>query len=639
VGSICRDRFKQAVKYHQLQDVEMSAVHTCSCACPAAIRQRAHEDPRLDLLASRARPNASTRILFLDGETAVRYFARKRDPAKFAPAARRRNNTDALRPQQSCAGTPVAVPRFVSRPPFCHMNDHNLTSHKPMHFDRSPVAVQPPYQRTTHPCQVLRTDPKQTRVFGLKALYEPGVQYEFYLESRDAAGKRRCAGGDVYEVMLYSGTYRQRCPVTDHRNGSYTVDVSVRDPSFFGGLSVRVDLLFDNGHDMDESYDVWTHNFLWAVAEQVPNSPFSIMVCKGCDADAVHAHTRYVHVPQRFCSVTPTKRRKGAAAADAKHSFPFTPAEPGYWTRLDVGVACHETPHCLRGSPPGRSEGWVYSPARCKLRMFSVRDAWRCLDKKWLYVAGDSTTVQTLANMVSGFLGVRHPLLDSVKDGAFPTAFSNPFSTSVLSLNKAGAGRNDDAREPPGRRNFDIIYKKPRRHSIPAATFRVTHVYNGHPTDDALGDMGLLSYRFPEHRAKYSNVVDRAWPGRVPSLVLATSGINDAGFLASDFVDRQKHLSGMDELTFLKANVREFARHMAELRANMSAAGAVVPPLVWRNNPAASGLARLKVVNPGRMDRYNQVVHDALKRDSSAWPDYINWYDMTYPFHFDIKFR
>jgi hypothetical protein len=100
-----------------------------------------------------------------------------------------------------------------------------------------------------------RTDPTRTQISGLQPLYEPGLAYVLTMTTYSKEGNRKTTGGDFYEAMVYSETYRQRILIEDQRDGTYKLHLNVRDRRQYGGFHLCIYLMFDNDHALVSSCD------------------------------------------------------------------------------------------------------------------------------------------------------------------------------------------------------------------------------------------------------------------------------------------------------------------------------------------------------------------------------------------------
>ena len=130
------------------------------------------------------------------------------------------------------------------------------------------------------------------------------------------------------------------------------------------------------------------------------------------------------------------------------------------------------------------SNGWVYS-THCSFRIFTHDQAWRCLNKKWLFFWGDSNHVDTIRNLLNFALG-----FDNV--------------TSVP-------------------RRFDTTYFRP---SNPSQYVRITSMFNGH-SNVSLNHQGLFSLNNSAFRDELTTFFNEKSP---PDVIVMNSGLHDGIF-------------------------------------------------------------------------------------------------------------
>lgn len=295
--------------------------------------------------------------------------------------------------------------------------------------------------------------------------------HEFTFWAVDDAGRRRCLGGDYFEVDLSGDGWKSRPPVVDRGDGSYSFRLQVAPRFAAGEFRLTVVLLFRSFEGLKFSSARFKHR----------------------------AELR--RVPLRF--------RPGNASLPALETCRAADfardAWSGRWTRLARKDNCEEVDaagryRCLAPDHPCEapwcegplgaleSNGWVYS-AHCSFRLFTADAAWRCLDGKWLFFWGDSNHVDTIRNLLTFVLGVT--------------------DTSAVA------------------RRFDAVFTNP---SGGPETVRITNVFNGH-WNVSMNYLGLQSLRNREFRQLLRSYFMSS--DRVPDVVILNSGLHDGCYWTS----------------------------------------------------------------------------------------------------------
>ncbi|KAG2619481.1 uncharacterized protein LOC120665576 [Panicum virgatum] len=267
----------------------------------------------------------------------------------------------------------------------------------------------------------------------------------------------------------------------------------------------------------------------------------------------------------------------------------------GRWTRLAKNDGCEDVDaagryRCLEPDHPCEapwcdgplgaleSNGWVYS-AHCSFRLFAADAAWRCLDGRWLFFWGDSNHVDTIRNLLTFVLGVT--------------------DTSVVM------------------RRFDAVFTNP---SGGPGTLRITSIFNGH-WNMSMNYLGLHSLRnrgFRQLIRSYFMSGDR-----VPDVVILNSGLHDGCYWTS---------------VRAYAQGAEFAAHFwSDVMAKVRARGHAVPRVFYRTTIATGGYARDLAFNPSKMEAFNGVLVEKMRRHGVLTGGVIDNFDMTFPWHYDNR--
>lgn len=267
----------------------------------------------------------------------------------------------------------------------------------------------------------------------------------------------------------------------------------------------------------------------------------------------------------------------------------------GRWTRLAKNDSCEDVDaagryRCLEPDHPCEapwcdgplgaleSNGWVYS-AHCSFKLFTADASWRCLDGKWLFFWGDSNHVDTIRNLLTFVLGIT--------------------DTSAVT------------------RRFDAVFTNP---SGGAGTLRITSIFNGH-WNMSMNYLGLHSLRnrgFRQLIRSYFMSGDR-----VPDVVVLNSGLHDGCYWTS---------------VRIYAQAADFAAQFwSGVMDKVRARGRAVPRVFYRTTIATGGYARDLAFNPNKMEAFNGVLVEKMRRHGVLTGGVIDNFDMTFPWHYDNR--
>ncbi|KAL7177985.1 hypothetical protein ACSBR2_031191 [Camellia fascicularis] len=222
------------------------------------------------------------------------------------------------------------------------------------------------------------------------------------------------------------------------------------------------------------------------------------------------------------------------------------------------------------------SNGWTYS-THCSFRLFSGESAWDCLQGRWIFFWGDSNHCDTIRNMLQFILNV------------------------------------EDIKVVP--RRFDMNITNPKQSS---QVVRITSIFNGH--ENASGNyQGLNSLKDDGYRELLKHYFSGE---KVPDSVIMNSGLHDGVFWG---------------------NIRRFAdgagraaAFWEEVMGSVRRRGAAVPEVIYRSTVATGGYARSLAFNPSKMEAFNGVFLEKLRRRGVA-EMVVDHFDMTFPWHFDNR--
>ncbi|PUZ66107.1 hypothetical protein GQ55_3G280200 [Panicum hallii var. hallii] len=389
-----------------------------------------------------------------------------------------------------------------------------------------------------------------------------GEIHEFTFWALDDAGRRRCLGGDYFEVDLSGAAWKSRPPVMDRGDGSYSVRLQVAPRFAAGEFRLTVVLLFRSFEGLKFSSARFKYR---AELRRIPllfrpDSNVSLPALEVC---------RAADFARDAWSGRWTRLAKNDDCEDVDAAGRYRCLEPDH--------PC-EAPWCDGPLGALESNGWVYS-AHCSFRLFAVDAAWRCLDGKWLFFWGDSNHVDTIRNLLTFVLGVT--------------------DTSVVT------------------RRFDAVFTNP---SGGPGTLRITSIFNGH-WNMSMNYLGLHSLRnrgFRQLIRSYFMSGDR-----VPDVVILNSGLHDGCYWTS---------------VRAYAQGAEFAAQFwSDVMAKVRARGHAVPRVFYRTTIATGGYARDLAFNPSKMEAFNGVLVEKMRRHGVLTGGVIDNFDMTFPWHYDNR--
>lgn len=222
------------------------------------------------------------------------------------------------------------------------------------------------------------------------------------------------------------------------------------------------------------------------------------------------------------------------------------------------------------------SNGWVYS-THCAFQIFSANSAWNCLQNRWLFFWGDSNHVDTIRNLLNF-------VLDLPEIKAVP-------------------------------RRFDMNFTNPRN---PSQSVRFTSIFNGH-SNETLNYEGLDSLQDEGFR----NLLKRYFSEKtVPDTIILNSGLHDG-----------VHWKNIRAFSKGAEYAADFWKGVIE---SVKQRGLPVPELVYRTTIATGGYARNLAFNPNKMEAFNGVLLEKLKR-AGIVSGVIDNFDLTFPWHYDNR--
>ncbi|KAL5157621.1 hypothetical protein HKD37_15G042287 [Glycine soja] len=222
------------------------------------------------------------------------------------------------------------------------------------------------------------------------------------------------------------------------------------------------------------------------------------------------------------------------------------------------------------------SNGWVYS-THCSFKMYSAESAWKCLKNRWIFFWGDSNHVDTVRNMLNFVLDL--PEIRSVP------------------------------------RRFDMNFSNPKD---PSQTVRITSIFNGHwnETQNYLGLDSLRDEGFQNLLKKYFS------EDTIPDTVIMNSGLHDG----VHWLNIRAFSAGADYA----------ASFWGDVMMSVKQRGLGWPRVFYRSTVATGGYARSLAFNPYKMEVFNGVLIEKLKK-AGIITGVIDDFDMTFPWHFDNR--
>lgn len=222
------------------------------------------------------------------------------------------------------------------------------------------------------------------------------------------------------------------------------------------------------------------------------------------------------------------------------------------------------------------SNGWVYS-AHCSFKTYSAESAWDCLKNRWIFFWGDSNHVDTIRNIFNFILDL-------------PEVKSVP-------------------------RRFDMNFSNPKD---PSQTVRITSIFNGHwnETQNYLGLDSLRDKGFQDLLKKYFS------EDTIPDTVIMNSGLHDG----VHFRNIRAFSSGADYAAWFWGEVMKTVKQR----------GLAWPKVFYRTTVATGGYARSLAFNPNKMEVFNGVFLEKLRK-AGIISGVIDNFDMTFPWHFDNR--
>lgn len=410
------------------------------------------------------------------------------------------------------------------------------------------------------PCKDSRT--VDIRIPGLDGLdnsieLSTGDIHEFSFQAVDESGKPHCLGGDYFEIDLSSETWKSRPPIKDFGNGTYKFSLQVHQ-DYQGTYNLTIILLFRHYEGLKFS----TKRFAFdRVLRDIPvkfrRSSAQLPEISQCNkSDFV----------RDVWSGRWTRHAKNDSCAISKD---------GRYRCQEPKFPCQH-PWC--NGPLGllESNGWVYS-AHCSFKMFTSKQAWNCLNNRWIFWWGDSNHCDTIRNILNFILDVK------------------------------------DINVVP--RRFDMNITNPKN---PSQVFRFTSIFNGHW--NASGNyLGLNSLENADYRELLKGYFSQEV---VPDTLIMNSGLHDGIY----WPNLRRFINGADYA----------AKFWSEILEGVKKRGLAPPEVVYRTTVTTGGYARSMAFNPHKMEVFNGVVIEKMRK-YNVINRVIDDFDMTFPWHYDNR--
>lgn len=222
------------------------------------------------------------------------------------------------------------------------------------------------------------------------------------------------------------------------------------------------------------------------------------------------------------------------------------------------------------------SNGWVYS-SHCSFKMITSEEAWNCLSNRWIFWWGDSNHCDTIRNILNFILGF----------------------TEITFVP----------------RRFDMNITNPKN---PSQVVRFTSIFNGH-WNDSNNYLGLNSLINADYRELLKGYFSQEV---VPDTIIMNSGLHDGIY----WPNIRRFIKGADYA----------ATFWAEVLEGIKRRGVVPPEVIYRTTVTTGGYARRLAFNPQKMEVFNGVVLDKLRKYDIV-ARVIDDFDMTYPWHYNNR--
>lgn len=427
-----------------------------------------------------------------------------------------------------------------------------------------------------------------------------GAPFTLTLHARDARGEEVCVGGSYLEARLESASVKHRPRTVDNGDGTYSLTILLPDdPGLVGEGELSVGNLFNElgGLALWGGYEAL--GSLTAMA--LPTTPIFLTRWggEGCPSGARgKPHTKHPSSPPL---PTPTRSCRTL-------DFMAQPFWRGHWVHHHpIGSGCREG---VCSGDPGASLTlpWLYRLPHCYFHFFSVQEARVCVNNSWYFHSGDSTTLDSIGNLMTTALGL--PVEGWVD---MPSALPKGRNFDATGSHRAWNASLDQATLPP-----DTTWRL-EGGSPPSTTpisLRLTNLWNAAPAvGGALVEQcchGLAVIHHGGWRGRHQGLINPpAGEGLGPDVFVVNTGMHDGMRFSLTLYSFQDFV---EELTTTAvgwwAQLKSWATKSGKGGGELG--GECGPRMIWRHTMAPAGSSRLKRSNPQHMEIFNRVTAGTL---------------------------
>ena len=252
-------------------------------------------------------------------------------------------------------------------------------------------------QRPAQP--LTRTSLFDSEVILADATFTTGSIVSGYIIARDAEQTATCQPHDFFEVTAWSDRNRAFVTVESIGYGVYSFRFTPKIP---GTFSLCFHLMYESSIQIGKS---------WPSAEELysdfQNASFWAQT-RGTMARLKKTPTTQWCEPRadfvKRCVAVAVAGAETLPPAPCAQTWHNTNGLAGSWVKA-LGAACY--PGLCEGDLAYMaSDGWVWVPDHCYLRLYNRESAWDCMSGRSVLWFGDSTLKQPATNLVENLLGV-----------------------------------------------------------------------------------------------------------------------------------------------------------------------------------------------------------------------------------------
>ena len=221
-----------------------------------------------------------------------------------------------------------------------------------------------------------------------------------YIIARDANGTATCEPHDFFEITAWSERNRVFVTTASLGYGVYSFTFKARMPGVF---NVSIHLMYESATQVgrswptsDELYTDFQNATFWRKMSQKFDALKKQNTTEWCPSPRAEFVNHRIHITVAGNEILP--------AAPCGQTWHKSNGLAGSWVKAEK-EACY--PGLCEGDLAFMaSDGWVWVPDTCYLRLYNKESAWDCLNGKRLVWFGDSTLKQPATNLVENLLGV-----------------------------------------------------------------------------------------------------------------------------------------------------------------------------------------------------------------------------------------